>query len=45
MPGLECSRILFYTEEQNLENLFGFFYCSVETTLKGYLDLLPVRDK
>ena len=44
MPGLECSNMLFYTDDQKRENLFGFFYCSIQTLSNGYLGLLPVRD-
>ena len=44
MPGLECSNMLFYTDDQKIGNLFGFFFCTVQTPLNGYLGLLPVRD-
>lgn len=45
MPGLDCSKILYYTEKQGIEKLFGFFYCSIEAPLNGYLGLLPLRRK
>ena len=43
MPGLECSKILYYTGQEEIDNLFGFYYCSIETPLNDYLGLLPVR--
>lgn len=45
MPGLECSKILYYKQIENIDNLFGFYYCSVETPLNNYLGLLPLRTK
>jgi hypothetical protein len=45
MPGLECSKIQFFTDKQDLGNLFGFFNCIVQSPLDSYLGLLPVRTK
>jgi hypothetical protein len=45
MPGLECSKVLYYKENTDLNNLFGFYYCSIEAPLNNYLGVLPVRDK
>lgn len=45
MPGLECSKILYYKESEKLDNLFGFYYCNIEAPQNSYLGLLPVRDK
>lgn len=44
MPGLICSKLVFYVNNQEIDNLFGFFYCSIETPLDGYLGLFPIRD-
>lgn len=43
MPGLICSKLTFYTDNYNIDILFGFFYCAIETPLEGYLGLLPFR--
>ena len=43
MPNLTCNKILFYTNNQDIDTLFGFFYCSIEAPLNGYLGLLPIR--
>lgn len=47
MPGLECSYV--YSIHKNIneikEDLFGFFYCKIETPKNDYLGLLPVRNK
>lgn len=45
MPGLECYKIQFFTDKQDLGNLFGFFNCIVQSPLDSYLGLLPVRTK
>lgn len=45
MPGLECIKIHYYTDKQNIDYLFGFFYCSIETPLNAYLGLLLYRNK
>lgn len=44
MPGLTCRKILITTND-NIENLFGFFYCIVDATQVtcDYLGLLPLR--
>ena len=44
MPGLECSKVNYYTNK-SIDDLFGFFYCSIESPLDSYLGLLPVRDE
>lgn len=43
MPGTVCTKKIFINKDVKIENLFGFFYCDIETN-KGYLGLLPVRD-
>ena len=47
MPGLNCSKLTYFDEIQDIDNLFGFFKVRVETPLfskkDGYLSLLPVR--
>lgn len=43
MPGLTCSKINFYNTNQDIRNLFGFFYCSISTPLYAYLGVLPLR--
>lgn len=45
MPGLNCSKIVFYKDNVNINDLFGFFYCTVEAPIDNYLGLLPVRNK
>lgn len=42
MPGLKCSKVLYYVDEQDIETLFAFFYCNIETPINSYLGLLPV---
>lgn len=45
MCGGNCKYLESFTYKGlNLDNLFGFFYCKVETT-SNYLGLLPYRDK
>ena len=44
MPGLVCSKLLYYTKDCNINDLFGFFYCYVESPVNSYIGLLPVRD-
>ena len=44
MPGLNC----IYVDNINkdifeIDNLFGYYYCDVETPLNCYLGLLPHR--
>lgn len=43
MPGLSCTKISFYENNQEIDNLFGYFYCSIEAPLDGYLGILPLR--
>lgn len=43
MPGLTCNKISFYSDSPEIDTLFGFFYCRIETPLNDYLGLLPVR--
>lgn len=45
MPGTECSKENFINTNKSIKNLFGFYYCSVESNKNGYLGLLPVRTK
>lgn len=42
MPRTECVRKEFIKKEININDLFGFFYCEIETT-EEYLGLLPYR--
>jgi DNA polymerase type B, organellar and viral len=42
MPGLKC-KYLQFTNQPDLNNLFGFFYCKVKTPANNYLGLLPYR--
>lgn len=51
MPGLNCTKMEKlspnYELKENLEDLdllFGFYYCNIETPLNSYLGLLPVRN-
>ena len=44
MPGLNCTKEVFYNNLTNLDNLFGFYYCNVECSNNNYLGLLPVRN-
>jgi hypothetical protein len=43
MPGLECVKVNYYTAK-SIDDLFGFFYCTIESFLDSYLGLLPVRN-
>lgn len=43
MPGLNCSKLTYFDEIQDIDNLFGFFKVRVEAPLGNYLGLLPVR--
>lgn len=45
MPGLNCEKLVYYNKTPDLSNLFGFFYCKVETPKDLYLGLLPIRSK
>ena len=44
MPGLTC-HILFYYNNTDIDNLFGYFCCRIETPLNIYLGLLPIRTR
>lgn len=45
MPGLSCVRVEYYTDMYDIDSLFGFFYCRIETPIENtYLGLLPVRN-
>jgi hypothetical protein len=43
MPGLNCTKLTFYEPIEDIDNLFGFFYCKIKTPSNDYLGLLPVR--
>ena len=43
MPGLWCDKITYYKDNPYISELFGFFYCEIESPLDLYLGLLPVR--
>lgn len=45
MPGLNCSKINFHNSTSYLKDLFGFFYCKIESPSDLYLGLLPIRNK
>lgn len=49
LPGLGCTYIEYLDSSftANIENLFGFYYCSIDTTNTSvkYLGLLPYRTK
>ena len=44
MPGIQCIKKFFINKSVDIDNLFGFFYCEIETN-NNYLGLLPVRDE
>jgi hypothetical protein len=44
MPGIDCTYIENVGNNISLNDLFGFFYCDVETD-NNYLGLLPVHSK
>lgn len=44
MPGLDCTKVA-YNNYKSVDDLFGFFYCKIESPKDSYLGLLPVRDK
>ena len=37
--------MFFFENTQDIDTLFGFFYCRIDTPLDGYLGLLPIRSK
>lgn len=45
MPGLSCIKVDYYSENPDIDNLFGFFYCRVEAPINSYLGLLPIITK
>ncbi len=45
MPGTQCIKKEFINKDVDIDNLFGFFYCEIETNNNDYLGLLPVRDQ
>ena len=47
MPGLDCEKINYIHTNNNPDifNLFGFFYCKIETPKDLYFGLLPIRNK
>lgn len=45
LPGLECSKIDNFGDNVDICNLFGFYYCEIETSGDKYLGVLPVTSK
>ena len=45
MPGLSCTKLAFYYERNQIDYLFGFFYCIIEAPKYDYLGILPLRDR
>jgi len=47
MPGLICDKLYYYKgiSLEQVSNIFGFFYCEIETPKNAYLGILPVRNK
>ena len=43
MPGLTCKKVFFFEGYEDISQLFGYFYCRIETPLDDYLGLLPIR--
>ena len=44
MPGLQCNKVTYLEDTEDIDTLFGFFYCRVEAPSSGgYLGLLPLR--
>jgi hypothetical protein len=43
MPGLDCNKVT-YNTAKSIDDLFGFFYCSIEAPTDKYLGLLAVRN-
>ncbi len=43
MPGLVCNLEIYYDINQDIDTLFGFFYCSIDAPIDNYLGILPVR--
>lgn len=44
MPGIYCIKKDLINKDVDINNLFGFFYCDIESN-NNYLSLLPVRDE
>lgn len=45
LPGTKCSKENFIGLDVNIDTLFGFYYCCIESPKDSYLGLLPMRDK
>ena len=45
LPGVDCYKEHYIDMNISIKNLFGFYYCEIETNNNDYLGLLPVRDK
>lgn len=48
LPGLSCTYNEYYNDiSPDIENLFGFYYCKIDTTNTSvkYIGLLPYRTK
>ena len=43
IPGLVCTNITYYKSKEDIDNLFGFFYCIIKTVADSYLGILPKR--
>lgn len=43
MPGLTCEKLTYYKYNSDISELFGFFYCRIESPKDLYLGLLPIR--
>lgn len=44
MPRTQCIKQNFINKDIDINNLFGFYYCEIESN-NNYLGLIPVRDK
>lgn len=45
LPGTECYKENFIAMDVDIDSLFGFYYCCVESPKNSYLGLLPIRTK
>lgn len=45
LQGLECSKIDNFEDNVDICNLFGFYYCEIETSGDKYLGVLPFTSK
>jgi len=43
MPSLLSTKVTYYKEDANINDLFGFFYYKIEAPRDLYLGLLPIR--